>query len=117
MNLNRVVENVGNRIRTLAHTLIPSDLWSSALPLRQRQRLQLAKLCNLCEEHVNVINTVANPMIGGQLPNPNECNSTLTSETRGEMLTPYECHSTPTGGATYLILGGYVCRMTQNCDP
>ena len=25
---------------------------------------------------------------GGQLPNPNECNSTLTSATRGEMLTP-----------------------------
>ena len=39
-----------------------------------------AKLCNLCEEHVNVINTVADPdpMIGGQLPNPNKWNSTLT---------------------------------------
>ena len=24
-----------------------------------------------------------NPRGGGQLPNPNECNSTLTSETRG----------------------------------
>ena len=34
----------------------------------------------------------------GQLPNPNECNSTLTSETRGETLTrnPNECHSTLT---------------------
>ena len=27
--------------------------------------------------------TVANPRGGGQLPNPNECNSTPTSETRG----------------------------------
>ena len=44
--------------------------------------------CNLCEEDVNVINTVSvnepDPTIGGQLPNPNECNSTLTSETRGD---------------------------------
>ena len=39
-----------------------------------------AKLCN----------TVADPdpTIGGQLPDPNDCNSTLTSEARGEMLTP-----------------------------
>ena len=29
-----------------------------------------------------------NPKGGGQLPDPNECNSTLTSETRGETLTP-----------------------------
>ena len=29
-----------------------------------------------------------NPRGGGQLPNPNECNSMLTSATRGEMLTP-----------------------------
>ena len=27
--------------------------------------------------------TVASPRGGGQLPNPNECNSTPTSETRG----------------------------------
>ena len=42
-----------------------------------------AKLCNLCEEHVNVIKTVPdpNPRVGGQLPDSNECNSTLTSET------------------------------------
>ena len=45
------------------------------------------------------MNTVAdpdrNPIIGSQLPNPNECNSTLTSETRGETLSsnPNECHS------------------------
>ena len=57
------------------------------------------KLCYLCEEHVNVMNTVAdpepNPTVGGQLPNPNECNSTQTSETRGETLTPNpnECNS------------------------
>ena len=37
-------------------------------------------------------------MIGGQLPIPNECTSTLTSETRGETLTPTrnECNSTLT---------------------
>ena len=45
--------------------------------------------------------TVASPdpylMGGGQLPNPNECNSTLTSATRGETLTPNpnECNSYP----------------------
>ena len=35
-------------------------------------------------------------MIGGQLTNPNECNSTLTNETRGETVTPSpnECNST-----------------------
>ena len=33
----------------------------------------------------------------GQLPNPNECNSTLTSATRGETLTPNpdKCNSYP----------------------
>ena len=32
-----------------------------------------------------LLNTVADPdpMIGGQLPNPNECNATLTSAVRG----------------------------------
>ena len=30
-----------------------------------------------------VVSPDANPKGGGQLPNPNECNSTLTSETRG----------------------------------
>ena len=51
-----------------------------------------AELCNLCEEHVNIISTVAgpdpNPMIGDQLPHPNECNSMLMSGTRGETQTP-----------------------------
>ena len=56
------------------------------------------------------MNTVAdpdhnpNPTIGGQLPNPNECNATLTSETRGgETLTPNpnECNSTPTSGTRW----------------
>ena len=34
-----------------------------------------------------------NPRGGGQLPNPNECKSMLTSATRGETLTsnPDEC--------------------------
>ena len=37
------------------------------------------------------------PRGGGQLPNPSECNSTLTSATRGETLT-HECNSTLTSG-------------------
>ena len=39
-----------------------------------------------------------NPRGGGQLPNPNECNSTLTNAARGETLTPNpnECNSTLT---------------------
>ena len=45
---------------------------------------------------------------GGQLPNPNECHSMLTSATRGDMLTlnPNECNSTltsVTGGINILI--------------
>ena len=51
-----------------------------------------AKLCILCAEHCNVINTVPdpnpNPRGGGQLPSADEHNSTLTSGTRGEALTP-----------------------------
>ena len=49
---------------------------------------------NLCYLSDNLINiyTVAspdpNPKGGSQLPNPNKCNSTLTSGTRGETLTP-----------------------------
>ena len=41
-----------------------------------------------------------NPRGGGQLPNPNECSSMLTSATRGAMLTPKpnECKSTLTSG-------------------
>ena len=41
-----------------------------------------------------------NPRGGGQLPNPNKCNSTLTSGTREEALTliPNECNSTLTNG-------------------
>ena len=39
---------------------------------------------------------------GGQLPNPNECNSTLMSATRGETLipNPNECNSTLTSGTS-----------------
>ena len=43
-----------------------------------------------------------NPRGGGQLPNPNKCNSVLTSGTRGEVLTPNpnECNSTLTSGTS-----------------
>ena len=41
-----------------------------------------------------------NPRGRGQLPNPDKCNSTLTSGTREEALTPNpnECNSTLTSG-------------------
>ena len=50
--------------------------------------------------------TVASPdpdsREGGQLPDPNECNSTLTSATREETLTPNpnECNCTLTSGTS-----------------
>ena len=63
-----------------------------------------------------------NPKGGGQLPNPNECNSTLTSAMREEALTPNpnECNSTlmsvTSGGAapTYTI---YTSGGGQLPDP
>ena len=42
-----------------------------------------------------------NPRGGGQLPNPNECNSMLTSATRGETLTSNpKCNSMLTSGTS-----------------
>ena len=43
-----------------------------------------------------------NPRGGGQPPNPNKCNSTLTSGTRGEALipNPTEWNSTLTSGTS-----------------
>ena len=77
------MKNVDDQIRTLADT---SFQICSPKPYHCASNCSCrttAKLCNLCEEHVNIINTAAdpdpNPMIGGQLPNPNECHSTLTS--------------------------------------
>ena len=93
------LKNVDDRIQTLANTYlqIRSQMphhWASDCSWRTT-----AELCNLCEEHVNIISTVTDPdpdpMIGDQLPHPNECNSTLMSGTRGETLTPNpnDCHS------------------------
>ena len=63
---------------------------------------------------------------GGQLLNPNECNSTLTSATREETLTPNpnECNSTlmsgTSGGAapTYTIYtrGGVQLPNPNECN-
>ena len=51
-----------------------------------------------------------NPGGGSQLPNPNECNSTLTSATRGETLTPNpnECNSTLTSGTKNIYPYHYI---------
>ena len=60
---------------------------------------------NLCYVFNNLINVYLaipdpNPRGEGQLLDPNECNSTLTSATREEMLIshPNECNSTLTSG-------------------
>ena len=50
-----------------------------------------ANLCYLCTNlylMYIVASSDPDPREGGQLPNPNACNSTLTSATREEMLTP-----------------------------
>ena len=51
-----------------------------------------------------------NPGGGGQLPNPNKCNSTLTSGTREEALTPNpnECNSTLTSGTKNIYSHPYI---------
>ena len=51
-----------------------------------------------------------NPTGRGQLSNPNECNSMLTSAKRGETLTPNpnECKSTLTSGTRGIPLPLYV---------
>ena len=62
-----------------------------------------------------------NPRGGGQLPNPNECSSTLTSATRQETLTPNpnKCNSTLTSGTsggaapTYTIYTGEGVTLTS----
>ena len=55
-----------------------------------------------------------NPRGGGQLPNLNKCNSTLTSGTRGKALTlnPNECNSTLTSGTSWYKLGEGVNYLT-----
>ena len=91
---------VDDRIRTLADTYLQVRSPTPCHFASDCRCRTIPKLCNLCEEHVNAINTVPDPnpnlRVGGQLPNPNECNSILTSENRGETLTPNsnECHST-----------------------
>ena len=52
---------------------------------------------------------------GCQLPNPNECISTLTSGTRGETLTPNpdECYSRLTSA----VKGGILLPLTSICIP
>ena len=72
------------------------------------------------ERSFNTINTVAsldpNPGGGGQLPNPNKCNSTPTSTTSGDTLTPNPnvCDSTLTSGTSVwrnLPLMQNFCKM------
>ena len=93
---------VDDRIGTLVDTYLqirsPTPYhWASDCSCRTTE-----KFWDLCEEDVDVINTVPdpNPRAGGQLPNPNRCNSTLTSETRRETLTPNrnECNYTLASG-------------------
>ena len=96
---------VDDRIQTLADTYLQIHSLTLYHCASNCSCWTIKQLCNLCEEHVIIINTVPdpdpNPRVGGQqLPDPNECNSTLTSETREETLTPNpnEYNSTPTSG-------------------
>ena len=87
-------------------------------PLSQRLQLPNPQKIFAIYALILLMYTVAspgpNPRGGGQLPNPNECNSTLTSATRGETLTPNpnKCNSTLTSGTsggtapTYTIYTG-----------
>ena len=54
---------------------------------------------------------------GGQLPNPNECNSTLTSAARGETLTlnPNEYNSTLTSGTRGIYRYLYIDEESGRC--
>ena len=58
-----------------------------------------------------------NPRGEGQPPDPNECNSTLTSATRGETLTlnPSECNSTLTSGTTGIYRYLYIDEESGGC--
>ena len=53
--------------------------------------------------------------MGHPTPNPNECNSTLTSATRGETLTPNpnECNSTLTSGTSVMMNLSPVQKLYQ----
>ena len=50
-------------------------------------------------------------------PNPNECNSTLTSATRGETLTPNpnECNSTLTSGTRRIYRYLHIDEESSPC--
>ena len=107
------LKNVDDRIQTLADTYLQIH---SQTPYHWPNDCSWRTSCNLCEEHVNIISTVTdpdpNPMIGDQLPHPNECNAALMSGTRGETLTPNpnECHSmltSATGGYTPVPISIY----------
>ena len=58
-----------------------------------------------------------NPREGGQLPYPNECNSTLTSATRGEtlILNPNKCNSTLTSGTRGIYRYLYIDEESGPC--
>ena len=65
----------------------PSDQQSNAVPLSQQLQLPSQRQIFAIYAVTLLMYTVAspdsNPRGGGQLPNPNECNSTLTSGTSG----------------------------------
>ena len=65
---------VDDRIRTLADNYLQIRSPTPYNCASDCSYRTTATLCNLCEEHVNVINTVLdpdpNPRVGTQLPNP-----------------------------------------------
>ena len=108
------LKNVDDRIQTLADTYLQIRSQTPYHWAIDCSWWTTAELCNLYEEHVNIISTVTdpdpNPMIGDQLPHPNECNSTLMSGTRGETLTPNanECHFMLTSAIRGIYLFPYI---------
>ena len=59
----------------------------------------------------------SNPRGGGQLPDPNECNSTLTSATREETIisNSSECNST-LDGLVYVFNSPFINFSNENID-
>ena len=108
---------VGSNLRVY----VPSDQQSNAVPLNQRLQLpnqpQILAIYAVTLLMYTVASQDPDPDSrgGGQLPNPNECNFTLTSATRGETQSPKpnECNSTLTSGTgdIYPLHYIWICEL------
>ena len=102
------------RIQTQDPMISSPTLSPLSQQLQLSNRWKIFAIYALTLSMYTVDSLAPNPKGGGQLPDPNECNSTLMSATRKEMLTPdpNECNSTLTSGTsggaapTYTIYTG-----------